>query len=102
MIGNCEIWRKKYIENHRGEIAIAISKEYRKRGIGTAMLKELFKLAKKRMKGLEIIEARPISYNIGAKALYRKLGFKKVSEIPKAVKENGKYYKVGIMQLYIK
>jgi RimJ/RimL family protein N-acetyltransferase len=102
VVGDCNIRRKKGAENHRAEIGIALLKEFRGKGIGTIMLKELFKLAKERMKGLEIIELRVASYNRVAKRLYKKFGFKKVAAIPKAIKEEGKYYSEEIMQLHLK
>ncbi len=102
IIGGCDIRRKRFKEDHRAEIGIAIIKEYRHKGIGTIILKELFRLAKKKMKGLKIIELKVIEYNKKAKGLYKKIGFKKVATIPKAIKEGNKYFAEEVMQLYIK
>ncbi len=102
IIGECSLNRKALKESHRSTFGIAIIKDYRHKGIGTKMMGEMIKLARKRMKELKIIELGVIEYNKAAKRLYKKIGFKKVATIPKAIKEGRKYFAEEIMQLYLK
>lgn len=102
IVGECSLNRKTLKESHRSILGIAIIKDYRHKGIGTRMIKEIIKLARKRMKGLKIVELGVIEYNKAAKGLYKKIGFKKVSIIPKAIKEGNRYFAEEIMQLYLK
>ena len=58
---------------HRAKFSISVKKEYWNQGIGTEMLKRIVEQANK-MK-IRIIELEVISDNVGAIALYHKMGF---------------------------
>ena len=58
---------------HRAKFSISVKKEYWNQGIGTEMLKRIVEQANK-MK-IRIIELELISDNVGAIALYHKMGF---------------------------
>lgn len=82
---------------HQSLFAIIIAKQYRSRGIGTILIKELIKLAKERFKleimHLEVYEGNP------AQKLYERLGFVKYGVHKKFLKDlNGKYYDKILMQ----
>ena len=58
---------------HKAKFSISVRKEYWNQGIGTEMLKRIVEQAKK-MK-IRIIELDVITDNVGAIALYHKMGF---------------------------
>ena len=80
---------------HQSLFAIIVDQEYRGKGIGTAMLKDLMRRAKDEFKieilHLEVYEGNP------AKRLYERLGFVEYGFHPKFLKEQdgtylGKHY----------
>ncbi len=101
LVGVCSIRRLSGNSNHIGELSIFVGKRFRRIGIGRALMENTIDLAKKRMKGLEIICVELFSVNKPAIALYTKMGFKRVAEIPKRFKMQGKYYEGLIMNLYL-
>jgi len=97
--GNCNIDFHKGIKvAHRAVIGIALLKEYWGLGIGTAMIEELIKVARKN--GTDILELEYIEGNERGKRLYDKLGFKAVCKKPNAFKlKDGTYLSEIHMQL---
>ncbi|PIR71544.1 MAG: hypothetical protein CO145_01015 [Candidatus Nealsonbacteria bacterium CG_4_9_14_3_um_filter_37_13] len=76
------IWR----QSHIGDLGITIKKGYREIGLGTYLMKEIIKLAKKELKPkLKIIRLSVFPTNKPALALYKKFGFKKVARIPRQI-----------------
>ena len=100
--GNCGIDRKNWKQSHVATLGVGMAKEIREKGIGTLLINETITLAKKRMKGLEVLHLTVMEYNKRAERVYKKLGFKKICRVPKEVKENGKYIDEYIMHLYLK
>ncbi len=91
-IGNCSLMSvgnyKRY--SHRCDIAIALYQEYCGCGIGEAMLKTVFDVAKR--VGYEQAELEVMSENKTAISLYEKLGFEKFGTFPNNMKySNGSY-----------
>ena len=81
--GNCHLSLGGYRKiSHRGTLAIALRREYWRRGIGTAMLSELIALG--RRLGLHQLELDYIEGNERGRALYEKMGFVLVAERPDA------------------
>ena len=75
-VGNCEIQWGGYIKTrHRAEVAIAILKEYWGLGIGSAMFKELIRIAENDPE-ITQVELDFIEGNTRARALYEKMGFR--------------------------
>jgi RimJ/RimL family protein N-acetyltransferase len=101
-MGACTIECRRWKQSHMAVLGIAISRGFRERGIGTALLKEAIRLAKKRMKGLEIIELTHVSYNKRSRHVYKKVGFKQVAIIPDSTKERREYFDQPLMYLYLK
>lgn len=97
--GNCNIdFHKGLKVAHRAVIGIALLKEYWGLGIGTAMIEELIKVARKN--GTEILELEYKEGNEQGRRLYDKLGFKVVCEKPNAFKlKDGTYLSEIHMQL---
>jgi ribosomal protein S18 acetylase RimI-like enzyme len=74
-------------QSHVGHFGISIRKGYRRMGLGTYLTKEIIKLAKKELKpSPKMIRLSVFSTNKPAIAFYKKLGFKKVAQIPKQIK----------------
>jgi len=92
MVGNCSANRLPWKNSHVADIGIALAKEIRGKGVGEALMTRTIELARKRMRGLEIIHLKAIAYNDRAVALYKKLGFVEVGRVPKANKEGREYH----------
>ena len=83
--------------SHTALFAMIVDKEYRGKGIGTALLKELFKLAKERFK-LEMLHLEVYTSN-PAIHLYERQGFRRFGVHKKFLKEpDGTYYDKILMQ----
>ncbi|MBS0629668.1 MAG: GNAT family N-acetyltransferase [Verrucomicrobia bacterium] len=84
---------------HQCLITIIVDEGYRNRGVGTALLKELFKLAKEtfhlEMLHLEVYETNP------AINLYKRMGFKEFGNQDRFIKENGKYIGKTLMERFL-
>jgi len=102
--GNLSIERKPMNtrESHRAVFGIIISKAMRNKGLAQKTIPILIKLAKKRMKGLEIIELDAFKCNNRAIHVYEKMGFKKITELPDHIKKSGKYIPAVVMYYYLK
>ena len=97
--GNCqisEIGKSRIKVRHRCSFAIALYKEYWGLGIGSALTELLAEKAAEL--GYEQMELEVVSSNERAIGLYRKMGFVKTGEIPKAMKfKAGSYDGIDIM-----
>jgi len=102
IIGSCGVNMEEGMSRHTAYFGIAVEKEYRRQGISMKAMSILFRLLKKRMKGINIIILNVHSYNTPAIKLYRKLGFRKVATLPDAVKRRGKLYPKHVMYYYLK
>ena len=69
---------------HRCSVDITLAEAFWRRGIGTALLRELLDAA--RTAGYEQAELETVSSNAPAVGLYHKLGFETVGSIPRAMK----------------
>ena len=86
-------WRK---TRHRGQVAIALLKDYWGLGIGTAMFEEM--IDKARQEKLEQLELEVIEGNQRAIGLYHKMGFVCTGEKPNAIRlEDGSSLKELMM-----
>ena len=83
LVGNCHLWyepKKKL--RHRGELAIALTKDCWGLRLGSAMLSELVTQAERW--GLENLFLSYIEGNDRGRGLYEKLGFREVARIPES------------------
>jgi RimJ/RimL family protein N-acetyltransferase len=99
LVGNCDLRRLTWKSSHVADLGIAISKEMRGKGIGEALVKKTIELAKKRMRGLELVTLKTFEYNKSAQGLYKKVGFFEVGRIPMGNKEGDEYFDDLIMVL---
>ena len=91
-------WR----HSHVGRFGITIKRGYRGMGLGSYLIKEIIKLAKKDLKPKpKIIRLSVLPTNKPARELYKKAGFKKVAVIPKQMEFRGKLRDEIIMLLYL-
>ncbi|MBO4384341.1 MAG: GNAT family N-acetyltransferase [Clostridia bacterium] len=83
--GNCQItWSKSMKLKHRAEIGIALMREYWGLGIGSAMFREMQKIAEANPDILQM-ELEFIEGNARARALYEKMGFRITGMRPDAI-----------------
>ena len=87
---------------HIATLGIILAKELRNKGIAQKAISFIINLAKKRMKGLEIIELDTYERNKIGQHVYTKLGFNKVALIPYRHKLKKGYQNDVIMQKYLK
>lgn len=89
---------ERLIQKHVAGLGIAILKDYRGRGIGTYLMEEIIRLAKKRLKPKpKMLRFGAFVNNRAAISLYKKMGCKAVAKIPKQFKLKGKYFDEIIM-----
>ena len=101
IVGEGSATREKWKKSHIAMMGIGLMKEARGKGIGTILIKELIKLAKKRMKGLEFIDLSHFDYNKRARHIYQKIGFKNIGRLPKLSKEGKAYSDEIFMRYYL-
>ncbi len=89
-------------QSHVAEFGITVKKGYRNIGLGTYLLKEVIKLAKKELKPKpKIIKLGVFATNKPALAFYKKQGLKKVARIPKNLSYRGRLIDEIIMLKYL-
>jgi len=97
--GIADVKKRMGVMNHIAAIFISVRKEYRGIGIGSALMEECIKAAK-RMKA-KILRLEVYSTNKRAITLYKKYGFKKVAEIPHQIQRRGKLVGEVVMLKYL-
>lgn len=81
--GNCSMqFHDKRKVRHRGEVAIALVKEFWGMGIGTFMFEEMIRIAQEQ--GKTQLELGMVDGNGRGLALYRKMGFREYGRLPNA------------------
>lgn len=90
IIAKGDISRKEKRQEHVGELAISVNREFRDEGLGSVLMEELIILARDFLK-LKILSLRVFGNNQRAIHVYQKLGFKKCGQIPKALLYKEKY-----------
>ena len=102
IIGSADISLKEGRQKHIGGLGIIIKKDYRAIGLGSYLIKEIIKLAKKELNPQpKIIRLSVFPTNKPAIKLYKKQGFKKAAKIPHQIKYQGKLIEEVIMLLYL-
>jgi ribosomal protein S18 acetylase RimI-like enzyme len=92
---------------HHGEVSIIVDPEFHRQGIGSVMMNELFKMAKKRF-GLEFLYLRIYGNSMdflysSVINFYKKFGFKKYATQKNCIKnpETGKYSDCIFLEKYL-
>lgn len=91
LIGVSGISMKEKAEKHIGVFGITLAKNYRNKGIGTALMKNVLKEAKKNLIDLKIIILGVFENNPIARSLYEKMGFVEYGNLPKGIRHKGKF-----------
>ena len=86
--------------SHRGEISIAVKKDFWGNGIATRFLEEMIRFAKETAKA-EIISLEVRSDNDRAISLYRKFGFEKIGTFDGFMKIGNEYIPSDIMWMHL-
>lgn len=91
IVASTSIELEKWSKNHVGIFAIAISNGYRRIGLGSYLMAEIMKLAKKQLRPqVKIFRLDAHADNNPAIGLYKKMGFKIVGKIPQQIQsKNG-------------
>lgn len=89
IIGNASLSRLPRRMNHRGELCIAVAKEYWNKGIGSRLLENILTFAKEN--SFEVLDLQVRSDNVRAIRLYEKFGFQKTGTHPAFFKMDGQY-----------
>lgn len=82
--------------SHAGELGIRVSKDFRRKGIGTELVKYVLEKCKGKF---DIIEVGVMDINETSKKLFRNFNFKTWGIAPGFVKRNGRYIDVEHMCL---
>jgi L-amino acid N-acyltransferase YncA len=86
-----EEWRR-----HQGELRVIVAKEFRRKGVGMIIMREVYFLAME--KKVEKVVAKMMKPQVAARTICRKLGFHEESVIPDYVKDqSGKSQDLVIM-----
>lgn len=86
--------------SHRGDMGIAVLKDYQGQGIGSNLMEELIKYVKNEIKA-EIISLEVRTDNPTAIRLYKKYGFEKIGFYRGFMKINDSYVDCDLMNLYL-
>jgi len=89
VVASAEIGKRRGHQKHVGVLGIAVKSGYRRLGIATKLVETLLQEAKRQ--GLKVIVLDVYEKNLPALNLYRKMGFKEVGRIPKAIFWKGEY-----------
>lgn len=91
VVGWCDVFPEENPrQSHRGGLGMGLLSDFRGKGIGSKLLKEVLDHAKK--SGLEKVELQVYTSNEPAIALYKKFGFEQEGLIKKYRKLDGKYF----------
>ena len=83
-------------QRHMAEIRCVVSKKYQKKGLGTALMRELVAFADQR--GVSKISAKMMDTQESAQRAFQKLGFKKAAELKDFVTDiRGKTHNLVVM-----
>lgn len=98
VVANTSIEIGMFKRNHIGKFGIAIRNGYRGIGLGTYLMQEIMKLAKKELNpSPKIFQLEVYENNKPAIGLYKKMGFKVVAKVPKQIQHKGKLISEYIM-----
>lgn len=90
LIGISGVHCGKDARRHVGTFGISIAKEFRGVGVGRILATAVLDEARQHISGLRIIDLEVFALNIGARRLYRSLGFRQFGKLPKGVLYRGR------------
>jgi len=89
VVASAEITKRRGHQKHVGVLGVAVKSGHRRLGIATKLIEALLEEAKKQ--GLKVIILDVYEKNLPALNLYKRIGFKEVGRIPKAIFWKGEY-----------
>ncbi|MBQ5321635.1 MAG: GNAT family N-acetyltransferase [Oscillospiraceae bacterium] len=100
IVANATLNRMPRRMSHRGDISVAVIKEYWNKGIGSQLLSRIIDFAKEN--SFDIIDLQVRSDNLQAIHLYKKYGFQKICRYPSFFKIGNKFIDFDFMYLPLK
>lgn len=97
IVGDASLSRLPRRMSHRGDLGVAVVKEYWNQGIGSQLMSKILDFAKEN--SFEIIDLQVRSDNLRAIHLYERYGFKKIGIHPVFFKINNEYISFDYMCL---
>lgn len=91
LIGVADVVLKEKVEKHVGVFGIIITPEWRRKGIGTFLLKLTLKEAEEQIKDMRIVTLGVFSNNQVAKKLYEKMGFVEYGNLKEGLQHRGAF-----------
>ncbi|MBI4406295.1 GNAT family N-acetyltransferase [Candidatus Micrarchaeota archaeon] len=91
LVGTCDARLGIHRNRDKVSIGVSVAAKYRGLGLGKKLLREIIKLAEKKLKP-RIIYLSVIAENKSAYKLYKKLGFREIARLPKWLRARGKYH----------
>ena len=95
VVGSCELNPRPGRMSHVGSLGVSVKENFRDRGIGQELMRELERQAPRL--GLETIYLEVFGTNERAIHVYRKLGYAETGRIPACIKYRGGYVDSVIM-----
>jgi len=101
VIGLCEVSEERPNSDisHRAQLGIAVSRDHRGVGGGTALMQEMLTRCRGRF---ETVELSVLTTNIVAKKLYERFGFRSYGVRPRSMKRGDLYFDEELMRLELK
>ncbi len=99
IVGDASLSRLPRRLSHRGDLGIAVVKEYWNQGIGSQLMSKILDFAKEN--SFEIIDLQVRSDNLRAIHLYERYGFQKIGTHPTFFKINNEYVSFDYMYLEV-
>lgn len=91
LIGVADIYLKDKVEKHVGVFGIIIVPAWRRKGVGTLLLKHTLMEAEKHIHGLRIVTLGVFGNNAIAKKLYEKMGFVEYGNLKEGIAHRGEF-----------
>lgn len=90
LIGIASIDLGERVSKHVGNLGISVAKDFRAQGVGSLLMENILKEAKKYLPNLRIITLAVFANNPVAAKMYQKFGFKEYGKLPNAILHRGR------------
>jgi RimJ/RimL family protein N-acetyltransferase len=90
IVGSGDVIRYQYKQHHMGRLGLAISQDYRGKGLGKILMNELIEQSRDIL-DLKLIELSCYVINEVGIRLYRSMGFVEYGRLPQAIAYRGEY-----------
>lgn len=90
LIGVASIDLSERVSKHVGNFGISVAKDFRGQGVGSLLIENILKGAKRYLPNLKIITLSVFANNPVATEMYQKFGFRQYGKLPKAILHRGR------------